>query len=154
MGASAGGLEAFEHFFKNMSPNSGAAFVLISHMDPSHASMMTELIQRLTQMPVKEAVDQMPVEYNHIYVIPPNKDLAIFKGLLQLSSAEARGSHMPIDIFLRSLAEDQGERASASFFPAPGRTARRGYGLSREREVSHSFRTLRTRSMTACREAP
>ena len=121
IGASAGGLEAFEHFFKHMPPNSGAAFVLISHMDPSHASMMTELIQRLTQMPVKEAVEQMPVEPDHIYVIPPNKDLAIFKGLLQLSSLTGpRGSHMPIDLFLHSLAEDRGERAIGIVFSGTG----------------------------------
>lgn len=74
--------------------------------------MMTELIQRLTQMPVKEAVDQMRVEPDHVYIVPPNKDLSIFKGSLQLSvPSQPRGSHMPIDLFFRSLAGDQGERA-------------------------------------------
>ena len=135
MGASAGGLEAFDKFFTHMPPDSGAAFVLVPHLDPSHASMMTELIQRLTQMPVREAGDQMPVEPDHVYVIPPNKDMSIFRGSLQLSDpTEPRGSRMPIDLFLRSLAEDQGEKAIGIILSGtgsdgtPGLRAIRGAG--------------------------
>jgi two-component system CheB/CheR fusion protein len=112
IGASAGGLEAFEHFFKHMPPDSIAAFILVPHLDPDHASMMTELLQRFTQMPVTEATDQVQVEPNHVYVIPPNRDMSIFRGSLQLSDpGQPRGSRMPIDSFFRSLAEDQAERA-------------------------------------------
>jgi two-component system CheB/CheR fusion protein len=112
MGASAGGLEAFEQFFSAMPPESGIAFVLVSHLDPGHASMLAEILQRNTTMPVVEAQDQTIVRPNHVYVIPPNKDLAIFHGILQLSIPEtARGQRLPINTFLRSLAEDQGERA-------------------------------------------
>ena len=112
LGASAGGLEAFEQFFRHAPPDSGMAFVLVSHLDPSHASILTEILQRATAMPVVEAQDQMKVSPNSVYVIPPNRDMAIFHGALQLSVPEQpRGQRMPIDAFLRSLAEDQGEQA-------------------------------------------
>jgi two-component system, chemotaxis family, CheB/CheR fusion protein len=112
IGASAGGLEAFEQFFRNMPPVSGLAFVLVPHLDPGHASILTEILQRATSMPVVEAYDQMVVEPDRVMVIPPNRDMAIFHGVLQLSVPELpRGQRMPIDAFLRSLAEDQGERA-------------------------------------------
>ena len=112
LGASAGGLEAFEQFFRNVPPEIGMAFVLVPHLDPSHASILTEILQRSTAMPVVEARDQMKVAPDCVYVIPPNRDMAIFHGTLQLSVPEApRGQRMPIDAFLRSLAEDQGERA-------------------------------------------
>ncbi|HET6718074.1 MAG TPA: chemotaxis protein CheB, partial [Rhodocyclaceae bacterium] len=112
MGASAGGLEAFEHFFRSVPAASGLAFVLVPHLDPSHASILTEILQRTTAMPVVEAQDQMVVAPDHVYVIPPNRDLSIFHGVLQLAVPEVpRGQRMPIDAFLRSLAEDQGERA-------------------------------------------
>jgi len=112
MGASAGGLESFELFFRKMPPNSGMAFVLVSHLDPSHASMLTEILQRNTSMPVIEALDQIKIEPGHVYVIPPNRDMSVFHGALLLSIPEAqRGQRMPIDLFLRSLADDQGEKS-------------------------------------------
>jgi two-component system, chemotaxis family, CheB/CheR fusion protein len=112
IGASAGGLEAFELFFKTMPADSGMAFVLIPHLDPGHESMLSDILQRNTTMPVHEAQDQIGVEANHVYIIPPNKDMAIFHGTLNLSVPEkARGLRLPIDSFFRSLAEDQGERA-------------------------------------------
>ncbi len=112
IGASAGGLEAFEQFFRNISVKSGLAFVLVSHLDPGHASLLTEILQRTTTMPVVEAHDQMPVEPNCVYVIPPNRDMVIFQGKLLLSVPnEPRGQRMPIDAFLRSLAEDSQENA-------------------------------------------
>ena len=112
IGASAGGLEAFELFFKTIPADSGMAFVLIPHLDPGHESMLSDILQRNTTMPVHEAQDQIRVEANHVYIIPPNKDMAIFHGTLNLSVPEkARGLRLPIDSFFRSLAEDQGERA-------------------------------------------
>ncbi|WP_283743488.1 chemotaxis protein CheB [Sideroxydans sp. CL21] len=112
IGASAGGLEAFEQFFRSTPPDSGMAFVLVSHLDPDHASLLTEILQRASTMPVVEAQDQMKVEPNYVYVLPPNRDMAIFHGNLQLSTPEMpRGQRMVIDSFLRSLAEDQGEKA-------------------------------------------
>ncbi len=112
IGASAGGLEALEQFFRHAPANSGMAFVLVQHLDPNHASLLTEILQRTTSMPVVEALDQIQVEPNCVYVIPPNRDMAIFHGKLQLSIPnEPRGQRMPIDAFLRSLAEDQQENA-------------------------------------------
>ena len=112
IGASAGGLEAFELFFKTMPADSGMAFVLVPHLDPGHASMLSEILQRNTTMPVHEAQDQTKIQPNHVYIIPPAKDMAIFHGTINLSVPEqARGLRLPIDSFFRSLAEDQGERA-------------------------------------------
>jgi two-component system, chemotaxis family, CheB/CheR fusion protein len=112
IGASAGGLEAFEEFFRYMAPDRGMAFVLIPHLDPGHASMLTEILQRITTMPVIEAQDQMLVKPNSVYVIPPNRDMTIFSGALQLSVPDKPRRHrMLIDSFFRSLADDQGERA-------------------------------------------
>ena len=112
LGASAGGLEAFEQFFQHATTDSGMAFVLVPHLDPSHASILTEILQRSTTMPVLEAVDEVLVQPDHVYIIPPNRDMGIFNGRLQLSVPEQpRGQRMPIDAFLRSLAEDQGENA-------------------------------------------
>lgn len=112
IGASAGGLEAFELFFRTMPADSGMAFVLIPHLDPGHASMLSDILQRNTPMPVHEAEDQTAIQPDHVYIIPPGKDMAIFHGVLTLSAPEqARGLRLPIDSFFRSLAEDLGERA-------------------------------------------
>lgn len=112
VGASAGGLEAFDLFFRQIPPDSGMAFVLVPHLDPNHASILSEILQRSTSMPVVEAQDQMVVAPNGVYLIPPNRDMAIFHGTLQLSVPEQpHGHRMPIDAFLRSLSEDQGEQA-------------------------------------------
>ncbi len=112
LGASAGGLEAYENFFRHTKPDSGMAFVLVSHLDPGHASMLTEILQRVTTMTVIEAQDQMVVAPDRVYVIPPNRDMSVFHRAIQITVPELqRGHRMPIDFFLRSLAEDQGERA-------------------------------------------
>ena len=112
LGASAGGLEAFEAFFRHLPVDSGMAFVLVQHLDPSHASILTEILQRATAMPVVEVANQMAVEPDRVYVIPPNHDMTLLHGVLQLSAPEQeRGHRMAIDIFLRSLAEDHGKRA-------------------------------------------
>jgi len=112
IGASAGGLEAFEAFFKACPADTGMAFVLVPHLDPDHHSLLTEILQRSTTMPVAQALDQIRVEPNRVYIIPPNRDMAILNGVLQLSLPDhARGQRLPIDGFLRSLAEDRVEQA-------------------------------------------
>ena len=121
IGASAGGLEAFEDFFRHCDTSMGIAFVLVPHLDPSHVSMLTEILQRSTKMPVIEAQDQTKVEANCVYIIPPNREMAIFHGKLQLSSPIVpHGQRMPIDGFLRSLAEDQNENAIGIIFSGTG----------------------------------
>src|SRR2546422_327881 len=112
VGASAGGLEAFTQLLKALGPGTGMAYVLVQHLDPSHESALTELLAKATEMPVRQVTDATPVEPNHVYVIPPNVDMIISQGILRLTArTETRGYHMPIDRFLRSLAEDQGSNA-------------------------------------------
>ena len=112
LGASAGGLEAFELFFKSMRHDSGIAFVLIAHLDPTHVSLLPELLQKRSKMKVHQVQDGMKVQRNHVYVIPPNKNLTILNGTLQLLDlTQARGANLPIDSFFRSLATDQGTNA-------------------------------------------
>jgi two-component system, chemotaxis family, CheB/CheR fusion protein len=112
IGSSAGGLEALESFFKAMPSDSGAAFVLVVHLDPTHVSILPELLQKHTKMTVLQIQDGMKVEPNSVYVIPPNKALSLLNGVLQLMEpAQPRGANLPIDTFFRSLAQDQGASA-------------------------------------------
>ena len=112
IGASAGGLDAFKKLFSAMPADSGMAFVLIPHLDPTHESLMVELLAKQTAMPVSEARDGMPVESNHVYVIPPNADLTIEHRVLHVAPPPPRrGSQTAIDVFLRSLATDQRAQA-------------------------------------------
>jgi two-component system CheB/CheR fusion protein len=110
IGASAGGLAALEQFFAKAPVNAGVAYVIIQHLDPTREGMMPELLQRATAMPVMQVEDRTPVKRDHIYVIPPNKDMSILRGVLHLlEPSKPRGLRLPIDFFLRSLALDQGE---------------------------------------------
>lgn len=112
VGASAGGLEAFTELLRALPTDTGMAFVLVQHLHPAYESALTEILARETKMPVQEARDNMAVAANQIYVIPPNVDLEIERGLLHLV-ARKKGDRrrLPIDHFLRLLAEDQGARA-------------------------------------------
>ncbi len=112
IGASAGGLEAFTAFLKALSPSPGMSLILVPHLDPSRESVFTQILGRATSIPVLLAQDGMRAQPDHVYVIPPNCDMTIQGGVLQLSSR--KGPHAvntTIDIFLRSLASDQGRNA-------------------------------------------
>ena len=114
IGASAGGLAAFEAFFSGMpaDKNPDMAFVLVQHLAPDHKSILTDLIQRYTRMQVSEVEDGVVVQPNCAYIIPPNRDMAFLNGTLQLlEPSSPRGQRLPIDYFFRSLAQDQHERA-------------------------------------------
>ena len=114
IGASAGGLAAFEAFFSAMptNPESAMAFVLVQHLSPDHKSILSDLVRQYTHMQVFEVKDGMVVQPNCAYIIPPNRDMAFFNGTLQLLEQMApRGMRLPIDFFFRSLAQDQRERA-------------------------------------------
>ena len=110
MGASAGGLEAFQKFFTAMPPDSGMSFVVVQHLDPNHATLMPELLGKTTRMNVEQVRDETPVEPDHVYVIPPNAMLTIEGGVLRVKPPAATGLRMPIDGLFHSLAEDQGHR--------------------------------------------
>lgn len=133
IGASAGGLEAIECFFKNMPADSGLAFIVVQHLSPDYKSLMVELLSKKTEMKVLRAENGMKVEKNHVYLIPPKKNLTIFHGNLILKEQDInQGINLPIDIFLRSLAEDQGERAVAIILSGTGSDGTRGVRAIKE----------------------
>jgi len=112
IGGSAGSLKALEEFFRNMPADSGIAFVIVSHLDPTHKALLAEILQRVTVMKVIHVTDGMKVLPNMVYVIPPNRDMSIMHRTLQLlEPSMSRGFRMPIDFFFRHLADDQREFA-------------------------------------------
>ncbi|MFH0998015.1 MAG: chemotaxis protein CheB [Pseudomonadota bacterium] len=133
IGASAGGLEAIDAFFTHMPAQSGLAFIVVQHLSPDYKSLMVELLSKKTEMQVHRAEDGMVVTANHVYLIPPKKNLTIFHGKLLLKDQEgSRGINLPIDIFLRSLAEDQTERAVAIILSGTGSDGTRGVRAIKE----------------------
>ena len=112
IGASAGGLEALEQFLSNVPDNSGLAYVVIQHLDPTHKGMLPELLQRISKMKVYQVKDRMEARKNCIYVIPPNTSMSILNGVLYLfQPIEERGMRLPIDFFFSSLAHDYQKNA-------------------------------------------
>ncbi|SLM32464.1 MCP methyltransferase/methylesterase, CheR/CheB with PAS/PAC sensor [Desulfamplus magnetovallimortis] len=127
MGASAGGLKALQMFFSNMPPETGMTFVIIQHLSPDYKSMMVELLAKNTQMVVCRAEDGMVMKANHIYLITPRKNITTMGGKLFLAPQQERqGLNLPVDIFFRSLAEDQGERAICVVLSGTGSDGTRG----------------------------
>jgi two-component system CheB/CheR fusion protein len=121
IGASAGGLEALEQFFSNMPADTGMAFVIIQHLDPTHPGIMPELLQRMTPMKVLQADNQLKVKPGYVYVIPPNKSLSILHGALHLfDPPESRRLRLPIDIFFRSLADDRQDKSIGTILSGMG----------------------------------
>jgi len=127
IGASAGGLEAFRRFLDAQTPTSGMAFVLIQHLDPTHPSLMVELLSRHTSMTVVQVADGMPPQPDHVYLIPPGVTLAIRDGLLRLTKPKERhGARLPFDNFLRSLAESCGRHGVCVVLSGTGADGSRG----------------------------
>ncbi len=114
IGASAGGIEALEHFFKAVPQSIGAAFAVITHLNPERESVLASILQRWTDMPVEVIEDGMVAEPDHLYVMPENATLQIEGGCFQMNRPRpARREHKPIDLFLSSLAVDLGDRSIA-----------------------------------------
>lgn len=112
IGASAGGLEALQQFFRNMPVDSGMAFVIVQHQDPNReGQLLLRLLQQYTRLEVVRIEDDMPAQPNRVYLIPPDRDLAMLHGRFQLLEPGRSSRRLPIDFFFKSLAEDQGERA-------------------------------------------
>lgn len=121
IGASAGGLESFKQFFFNMAPDTGMAFVLVPHLDPSHKSLLSELIQNYTRMQVFEAKETTEIQPNCTYIIPPNRDMELHNRKLHLvTPVEERGLRHSIDYFFRSLAKELKDRAICIIFSGTG----------------------------------
>ena len=121
IGASAGGLEACSKLMDGLPAGNGMAFILVQHLDPTHESMMVDLLAGHTSMTVRQATDGMPIEPDHLYVIPPGTYLSIGNGALHLSQPQARhGARLPFDFLLHSLAEECGARAVAVILSGTG----------------------------------
>ena len=120
LGASAGGLNALRSFFAELPVKSGMSFVVMIHMSPKQPSMLQELLQKVTEVPVSTAQDGQTAEPDHIYVIPPNKEITMFRGRLQLLEVIGKHSLLPIDHFLKSIALDQGSRSAAVILSGTG----------------------------------
>jgi len=134
IGASAGGLEALEHFLRHVPEDSGMAYIIIQHLDPTHKGVMPELLQRATGMEVFQVKDRMQVKPNCVYVIPPNKDMSILHGVLHLFEPVApRGLRLPIDFFLRSLAEERQELSIGVILSGMGSDGTMGLRAIKER---------------------
>ena len=112
IGASAGGLEALRKFISNIPENNGMAFIIVQHMDPTHKSGLVNILSRYTSMEVLEVEDGQQVQPEHVYIIPPNKDMGILDGRLQLMEPlEPHGLRLPINYFFTNLAHDQKDRS-------------------------------------------
>ncbi|OHX35295.1 chemotaxis protein CheR [Methylomonas sp. LWB] len=133
IGASAGGLEAIESFFKKMPPDTGMAFIVVQHLSPDYKSLMVELLSKHTLMPVLRIEEGMKVEPNHVYLIPPRKNLTMFHGHLLLNNQNHTNElNLPIDIFMRSLAEDVSEFAVGIILSGTGSDGTRGIRAIKE----------------------
>ncbi|AMM51788.1 hypothetical protein TH61_12205 [Rufibacter sp. DG15C] len=112
IGGSAGSLEGFETFFQHLPMGTGMAYVVVPHLDPTQKGMMTDIIQRYTSLPVQEVTDHLPVQPEHVYVVPSNKETSLEKGFFRLHAPEQpNGQRMPIDYFFQSLAMNRREHA-------------------------------------------
>ncbi len=134
LGGSAGSFQSYEKFFMNMPADSGMAFVVVMHLDPNHNGNIADVMQTFSSMPVAEAGDGMMVQPDHVYIIPPNKDMGIHnRKLLLLSPEKKYGFRLPIDYFLQSLAEDQWNKAVAVIFSGMGSDGETGLRMVKEK---------------------
>ena len=142
IGASAGGLDAASDLFDAMPPTTGMAFILVQHLDPTHDSMMVDLLADHTKMTIVEATNGCPLRADHIYVIPPGRYLSVRAGALHLSPRQAlHGARLPFDFLLGSLAEDHGRQTVAIILSGtgvdgsgglPALKAAGGYGIAQK----------------------
>lgn len=133
IGASAGGLEALQEFFQSMPSNTGAAFIVIQHLSPDFKSVMAELLERSTKMSVFNASDGIPVQSNTVYLIQPRKNMMVAEGkLILVDQMPDTGVNFPIDIFFRSLAEDQHHRTIGVVLSGTGSDGSRGIQAIKE----------------------
>src|SRR6201996_136222 len=133
VGASAGGLEAFKRLIRAIPPSSGMAFILVQHLEPNHESMLTEILQKSTSIPIQEITDQVEVEPGNIYIIPANKLLTAYDGRLSLQPMPNNKKSLPIDLFFSSLAEVHGAHAIGVVLSGTASDGTQGLKAIRER---------------------
>jgi chemotaxis response regulator CheB len=152
IGASAGGLEAFSELLRALPQKTGMAFVLVQHLDPTHSSDLREILGRITKIPVQQVTDGVAVRPDTVYVIPPNTSMAMKNGILRLAARVlTRGQHMPIDHFLRSLAEDRGNRAISVILSGTASDRPKARALLRQLAESPLLRMKNQPSTLVCR---
>ena len=155
IGGSAGGLHAFSTLLEHLPPDTGMAFVIVSHLDPGHPSRLTQLLASKTQMAVAETTDKVRVAPNRVYVAPPATKITIDAGRLRLSPRTAgEHPHLPIDAFLESLAIAQGERAIGVILSGAASDGARGMTAIKAAGGSRLLKNLRRPSIPACRPEP
>jgi chemotaxis response regulator CheB len=133
LGASAGGIQAFQEFFQHLPPKTGMAYVIILHLSPDHDSKLASVLQTTTKMPVKQVTEKVKVQPDHVYVVPPNQHLTMSDGSIIVSAnTQIEDRRAPIDIFFRTLAEEHGSRAIAIILSGTG--ANGSMGLKRVKE--------------------
>lgn len=138
IGASAGGVQALQDFFKVVLPNTGAAFVVVLHLSPEHSSQLSAIIGAQTSMPVYEVSKPYPVTANTVYVIPPNRDLVISTDKIDSEPASIRrGARAPIDHFFRSMGQEHGD-GFAIILTGGGADGAVGVKAVKEGKRSHS----------------
>jgi two-component system CheB/CheR fusion protein len=134
IGASAGGLEAFSELLRDLPLGTGMAFVLVQHLDPHHASQLVQILSRETALPIKEVTDGDLLRPNQVYILPPNREMTLEKGVLRLwARSEIRGRQMPIDRFFISVAEEQGSRAIGVVLSGTASDGTRGLNAIKEK---------------------
>lgn len=127
IGASAGGIEALSRFFDVMPADSGCAFVVVLHLDPTRESELAHILSANTRMPVVQVEDGMRLAADHVYVIAPDSDLKVSDGGLHVSTpTEPRGQRHPVDVLFSSLAADRRERAIAIVLSGTGSNGTEG----------------------------
>lgn len=132
IGASAGGIEALQQFLTFLPSDTGMAFVIIQHLAPDHKSLLPEILSKYTAMPVNEAVDNMPIEPNSIYLIPPKYNIEVYGQTLRLQEFDHAKINHPIDIFFRSLAREYQNHAVAVIMSGTGSDGSNGIKAIRE----------------------
>ncbi len=120
IGASAGGLEALKTFFSHTPSKCGMAYIVMMHLSPDQPSMLPDLLQRVTEMPVSMARDGQNLEPDHVYVVPPKKEISIYNGTIQLLDPMDKEISLPIDFFFRTLARDRKSKAAAVILSGTG----------------------------------
>ncbi|MBN2795113.1 MAG: PAS domain-containing protein [Clostridia bacterium] len=147
IGASAGGLEALEAFFKELPENTNNVYIVIQHLSPDYKSMMDELLARHTNMPIQVAEDGMETKANHVYLIPPSMNLSIYHSKLYLEpQLKHHHLNMPIDVFFKSLALDQGKNAIGIILSGTGSDGTKGI-----RSIKEAGGMVMVQSLSSCK---
>lgn len=133
IGASAGGLEALQDLFANTPSDTGVAYIVVQHLSPDYESMMPELLSRHSRMPIQQITDSTEIHSDHIYLMPPRKNMMIADGKLLLTDAmPEQPPQMPIDFFFKSLAQNYGHRAVGIILSGTGSDGTRGIKALKE----------------------